>query len=403
MNKKKLVHLCIAAIFSIIAVSGLHAANGKPFQELNDNINKNGYLIEQNSDAILTLNGELSLLNNFVVVLEKNEENLDELFTTLEDKITEGKIVIDEAFAIIEAATDANDDTKVKLHEIISKHRLAVNNSFDELPSLKQGLLDLALENKMLADLLRAQMYELTTPLLLIVSDSSSIIALMAQTAALSGTLSLLNSSHTLHNIRYSRIIEELNEQMVNLDVLEASLANFGGFLDDISLRIYSATDTYEQEDSDDLVYGFREFLSDNYWIAPRWVYIKFSTPRSSAETVFCLKDGTDILKTITSAASQLRVREGVGLGSGSVAWSEFGFISLSSIYVSNVAESDRHSWTLESNTSRTQTHMVRARDFIRNSICETYHNQHCLTSDDQRPTTLTVRIASTKLLACGF
>ncbi|MGF1742783.1 hypothetical protein L4C34_17230 [Vibrio profundum] len=149
----KYVLLSSCAIYSI-APAMVHSANGKPFKELQAQIDSNTALIEANSESISGLNVSISSITSRL-------DATDVTIAALENTIASNSAEISEAMGMI-ADTNANVDTLYsELSDLITRHENDVTAILQSLSAIELEIANLNNLRQALADDLNMKLAEL--------------------------------------------------------------------------------------------------------------------------------------------------------------------------------------------------------------------------------------------------
>jgi len=220
-----LLYLAHSSINVVQAAQGDN--NGKPFQELNAEIQTNRALIEQNRAAIDQLQLDVSELKDAV-------HSIDSRLTGLTEQVAANAHSLEDAFALIATAQGDIQALYNEMLRLAARHEEDISNIHMALAEIRSDLSSLSAQTTQLAADLEQKITELRS---LISDNTIAIDGLLTDIILINAELSSLNGQYNALLSAQSTLTDQLNHYSSRLDGfyaemegLKARIAQLEGF-----------------------------------------------------------------------------------------------------------------------------------------------------------------------------
>lgn len=217
MNLKTL----LAAGISLAITAPVMASNGKPFQELQNQIDDNRELINSNANAIQGLRTDVSAIQDHLV---ETDSRLD----SLEVNVANNTQAINDTLVRLNTAENNINDLHAQLGDLTAQHAADMQAISNELATINQRILELNQLREDLANDLNAQLADLNQK---VTDNAVAIDSIVLQLLTVNAQLSGVNSD-----------ILNLQTRQDNLEdsfqIASDQLAELQGKVDDLSVAV---------------------------------------------------------------------------------------------------------------------------------------------------------------------
>lgn len=209
----------------LLASSAMAVPNGTPFQDLQEQINKNTALIQENTASI-------SELQESVSDIQTRLDGVDTQISALEDQVTTNSTDIADAIGRLSSAEVDIDTLKVDLKELVDSHKEDVGSINDQLSSLAQEIANLNNAREALADELHLKLKELSD---LVASNSSNIELALLSVVTINGQLTSISNDLMDLESRHETLSDAFDLMSSAYDGLVSRVADLEAITDTLS------------------------------------------------------------------------------------------------------------------------------------------------------------------------